>query len=83
MVILSAEIRALALQRLLLYVHPNWLKETEIIIDASEKSIDIHIFKEDVIVFSRMMSINQNDFIFTTENQLDSDVLMLEEEMPG
>ena len=79
---MSAEIRALALQRLLLYVHPNWLKETEIIIDASEKSIDIHIFKEEMIVFSRMLSINQNDYHLTTDNHLESDVLMFDEEKP-
>ena len=79
---MSAEIRALALQRLLLYVHPNWLKETEIIIDASEKSIDIHIFKEEMIVFSRMLSINQNDYHLKTDNHLDSDVLMFDEETP-
>ena len=65
---LTAEIRALALQRLLLYVHPRWLKETEMIIDVSKNSIDIHIFKEDKIIFSRMMSINRNDYFSNTEN---------------
>ena len=42
---LTAEIRGLALQRLLLYAHPRWLSETEMIIDVSENSLDIHIFK--------------------------------------
>ena len=79
---LAAEIRALALQRLLLYVHPHWLKETEMIIDVSKNSIDIHIFKEDQIIFSRMMSINRNDYFSNTENHSDSEVLMLEEDLP-
>ena len=78
----AAEIRALALQRLLLYVHPHWLKETEMIIDVSKNSIDIHIFKEDQIIFSRMMSINRNDYFSNTENHSDPDMLMLEDDLP-
>ena len=55
---LTAEIRGLALQRLLSYAHPRWLSETEMIIDVSKNSLDIHIFKDGMIVFSRMMSIH-------------------------
>lgn len=74
---ISAEIRGLALQRLLMYVHPNWLNETEMILDVSENSIDIHIFKENWIVFSRMMSFTQNDY-FSAEHQ---DNLMFDEDL--
>ncbi|GLB58378.1 type IV pilus biogenesis protein PilM [Cytobacillus sp. NCCP-133] len=79
---LSAEVRALALQRLLLYVHPMWLKETEMILDVAEDSIEIHIFKENKIIFSRMMSINQNVYSFNQENtpSLSSETLILDED---
>ncbi|WP_313801067.1 hypothetical protein [Cytobacillus sp.] len=77
---LSAEIRGLALQRLLFYVHPRWLKETEMIIDASETSVDIHIFKDNIIVFSRMMSIIRNDYYSTPQENSEDEVLLLEEE---
>jgi type IV pilus assembly protein PilM len=76
---LSAEIRGLALQRLLMYVHPHWLRETEMIIDASEHSVDIHIFKENVIVFSRRMSINLNEFTAVEEKESESDLFVLED----
>lgn len=76
---MTAEIRALALKRLLLYTHPNWLKKTEMIIDASEKGMDIHIFKEDHIVFSRMMSINRMEY-FIGANLKENDELVLDEE---
>jgi type IV pilus assembly protein PilM len=78
---MSAEIRGLALQRLFLYVHPRWLAETEMIVDVSKESVDIHIFKDGVIVFSRMMSISQNDQFLAVENNLDQDVLLFEEEL--
>ncbi|WP_102274400.1 type IV pilus biogenesis protein PilM [Cytobacillus massiliigabonensis] len=78
---LSAEIRGLALQRLLFYAHPRWLKETEMIVDASEESVDIHIFKENIIVFSRMMSINRNDYYSSPQDNHDDEVLLLEEEL--
>lgn len=60
---LTAELRALALQRLLLHTHPNWLKGTEVIIDASGGSVDIHIFKDELIVFSRTMELNRSEFV--------------------
>lgn len=81
---LTAEIRGLALQRLLLYAHPRWLSETEMIIDVSENSLDIHIFKNDMIVFSRMMSIDKDDYssnIASTQNHSDN-VLLFEEDIP-
>lgn len=78
---LTAEICGLALQRLLIYVHPNWLKETEMILDVSEHSIDIHIFKENWLVFSRMMSVNQNDYFFAEDSRMDGDRLKLDEEI--
>lgn len=74
---MTAEIRALALQRLLLYTHPNWLKKNEMIIDASENGMDIHIFKEDQIVFSRMMTINRMDYFFEA-NRKENDELVME-----
>lgn len=75
---LTAEIRALALQRLLTYVHPHWLKETDMIIDVSEDSVDIHIFKEGIVVFSRMMSINQIDYLLEPVSNSDRDFLLLD-----
>lgn len=77
---LSAEIRALALQRLLTYVHPHWLRETEMIVDASEKSVDIHIFKENLIVFSRRMSINPDSYQAVTENNIEEELFILDDD---
>ena len=81
---LTAEIRGLALQRLLSYAHPRWLNEIEMIIDASENSVDIHIFKDGYIVFSRMMSIQSNDYVsnITTPQSNNDDVLLFEEDLP-
>ena len=81
---LTAEIRGLALQRLLSYAHPRWLNEIEMIIDASENSVDIHIFKDGLIVFSRMMSIQSNDYVSnsTTPQSNNDDVLLFEEDLP-
>ena len=81
---LTAEIRGLALQRLLSYAHPRWLNEIEMIIDASENSVDIHIFKDGFIVFSRMMSIQSNDYVSnsTTPQSNNDDVLLFEEDLP-
>lgn len=80
---LTAEIRGLALQRLLSYAHPRWLNEIEMIIDASENSVDIHIFKDGYIVFSRMMSINSNDYVtnITAPQSNNDDVLLFEEDL--
>ena len=80
---LTAEIRGLALQRLLSYAHPRWLSGTEMIIDASENSVDIHIFKDELIVFSRNMSIHSNNYLSnngTPQNHSD-DVLLFEEDI--
>jgi type IV pilus assembly protein PilM len=77
---LSAEIRGLALQRLLSYLHPYWLRETEMIIDASEHSVDIHIFKENLIVFSRRKSINLHEYNPEVENNVE-EVFILEDEL--
>ena len=52
------------------------------IIDASKDSVDIHIFKEDQIIFSRMMSINRNDYFSNNENPTIPEVLILEDDMP-
>ena len=81
---LTAEIRGLALQRLLSYAHPRWLNEIEMIIDASENSVDIHIFKDGCIVFSRMMSIQSNDYVsnITAPQSNNDDVLLFEEDLP-
>lgn len=79
---ITAEIRALALQRLLLHVHPDWLKETEMVIDVSEKSIDIHIFKQGRIEFSRMMSINRNEYLRPADNSLD-EILLFQDNLRG
>ncbi|WP_209121983.1 type IV pilus biogenesis protein PilM [Alkalihalobacillus sp. BA299] len=73
---LTAELRAIALQRLLLYTHPNWLKGTEMIVDVSKESVDIHIFKNELIVFSRTMEINRHEYdgnLNTAEDVLNFD----------
>lgn len=77
---LSAEIRGLALQRLLSYLHPHWLRETEMIINVAAHSVDIHIFKENLIVFSRRKSINLHEFNSETEDN-DDEVFILEDEL--
>ncbi|WP_428909280.1 type IV pilus biogenesis protein PilM [Niallia sp. Krafla_26] len=82
---LTAEIRGLALQRLLSYAQPRWLTQTEMIIDVSKNSLDIHIFKDGMIVFSRMMSIHTNDMVSNvspTRPSPDDDVLLFEEDIP-
>ncbi|MCL7748098.1 type IV pilus biogenesis protein PilM [Halalkalibacter alkaliphilus] len=58
---LTAEIRGLALQRLLLNVHPRWLRGTEMVIDVGEENVDIHIFHNELIVFSRTMAIETEE----------------------
>ncbi|MBM7662318.1 type IV pilus assembly protein PilM [Bacillus mesophilus] len=52
----TAEIRGLALQRLINYTNQSWLNGTEMVVDLSDESMDIHIFSNGVIAFSRMMS---------------------------
>jgi len=58
----TAEVRGLSLQRLLMYLHPSWLKGTEMILDVTEETVDIHIFKNEMIVFSRTMAIEAVDY---------------------
>ncbi|WP_216828811.1 type IV pilus biogenesis protein PilM [Alkalihalobacterium elongatum] len=75
---LTAELRALALQRLLLYAHPSWLQETEMIVDVSNDAVDIHIFKDELIVFSRTMEINRTENVI--KKNTSDDVLSFADE---
>lgn len=54
---LSAEIRGTALQRLISHTNPDCLTETEMVVDLSRESLDIHIFSNETIAFSRTMSV--------------------------
>lgn len=76
---LTAEIRGLSLQRLLMYLHPSWLKGTEMILDVTEETVDIHIFKNEMIVFSRTMAIETVDSIQPIAS--DEDVLAFSDDM--
>ncbi len=58
---LSAEIRGTALQRLISHTNPEWLHETEMVVDLSKESIDIHIFANETIAFSRTMTVGAMD----------------------
>ncbi|WP_100405003.1 pilus assembly protein PilM [Bacillus solitudinis] len=85
---LSAEVRALALKRLINFVHSKWLTETEMIVEVSEESIDLHIFKDELIAFSRTMPVNSNQYFHqlqtaaTTEEIEESLSLIKDEEPP-
>lgn len=77
----TAEIRGLALQRLLSYAHPSWLTGTEIVIDVSEESIDLHIFKDELIIFTRTIQMNHNQYLNAPRAPLvnDEQTLVLED----
>ncbi|ARK31602.1 type IV pilus biogenesis protein PilM [Halalkalibacter krulwichiae] len=75
---LTAELRGLSLQRLLMYLHPSWLKDTAMILDVSEETVDIHIFKHDLIVFSRTMALEEPD---ERSPRQDEDVLAFSDEV--
>ncbi|WP_133058631.1 type IV pilus biogenesis protein PilM [Halalkalibacter urbisdiaboli] len=82
---LSAEIRALALKRLINFVHSSWLTQTEMVVEVSKESIDLHIFKDELILFSRTMPINQNVYFDTLQNESavekSDETLWIEDEM--
>lgn len=60
--VLSAEIRGLALQRLISYLHPDWLAESEVVLDIDDQYVDLHIFKQHTILFSRSMPLAKDDY---------------------
>lgn len=74
---LSAEIRGMALQRLISYTNPDWLTKTEMVVDLSHESVDIHIFANKTIVFSRTMSVgtmmSEQEDLFSTGDVLPFD----------
>ncbi|MFN7251637.1 MAG: type IV pilus biogenesis protein PilM [Anaerobacillus sp.] len=76
----SAEIRGLALQRLVNYANPSWLTGTELIVDVSEESIDLHIFKDELIIFTRTMPINRNQYMRMPAPVVNEQTLVLEAE---
>ncbi|MGG7619361.1 type IV pilus biogenesis protein PilM [Bacillus coreaensis] len=74
---LSAEIRGTALQRLVSHTNPEWLQGTEMIVDLSRDSIDIHIFDNGTIAFSRTMTVgaieSEQEDLFSTSDVLPFD----------
>ncbi|MCM3603018.1 pilus assembly protein PilM [Robertmurraya korlensis] len=74
---LSAEIRGTALQRLISHTNPDWLRETEMVVDLSKESIDIHIFANETIAFSRTMTVgtteSEQEDLFSTSDVLPFD----------
>jgi type IV pilus assembly protein PilM len=64
---LTAEIRATALQRLILTLHPDWFKETEAILNISEDSTDLHIFNQGVLEFTRNIAISKSSFMLDNQ----------------
>ncbi|MDT8859513.1 pilus assembly protein PilM [Alkalihalobacillus sp. MEB130] len=75
---LTAEMRGLALQRLVYQTHPNWVAETHMIVDVSNDSIEIHIFNDEIIIFSR--SIELADVHELSDEQHSDEVLWLVDE---
>jgi type IV pilus assembly protein PilM len=62
----SAEIRATAIKRLIDFLHPTWLQETEVVLDINEHSLDLHLYTQGIPVFTRNIvmdksSYNRND----------------------
>lgn len=53
----SAEIRALSLQRLVHFLQPDWLQGTEVILDIGKYSCDVHIFHRGIVVFTRNIAL--------------------------
>ncbi|MFC0473849.1 type IV pilus biogenesis protein PilM [Robertmurraya beringensis] len=74
---LSAEIRGTALQRLISHTNPEWLHDTEMVVDLSKESIDIHIFANETIAFSRTMTVGameiEQEDLFSTSDVLPFD----------
>jgi type IV pilus assembly protein PilM len=62
---LTAEIRATALQRLIRYLHPNWLMGTEAILNISADSTDLHIFNQGVLEFTRNIAISKSTYMLS------------------
>ncbi len=58
----TAEIKALSLQRLVSYLHPQWLQETEVMIDLGDETTDIHIYQDGVVQFTRSVSVDRASF---------------------
>jgi type IV pilus assembly protein PilM len=59
---LSAEIRATALQRLINFLHPQWLEETEALLDISQDSADLHFFHQGTLAFTRNIAISKSSY---------------------
>lgn len=63
---LSAEIRATALQRLIHFLQPDWLKELEMILDINEDTVELHIYHQRTIAFSHSIAISKSSYINTS-----------------
>lgn len=70
---LSAEIRATALQRLISFLHPNWLEETEAVLDISQDSADLHFFHQGTLAFTRNIAISKSSYKQKSSNFLSFD----------
>lgn len=70
---LSAEIRATALQRLIGFLHPGWLEETEVLLDISHDSVDLHFFHHRTLAFTRNIAISKSSYTKSVTNSLTFD----------
>jgi len=60
---ISAEVKRLALRRLMHHLSPDWLREFEIVLDMGERSFDLHIYREGMLVFSRNIAMDRWDYL--------------------
>ncbi|MCT8137496.1 hypothetical protein H1D32_06915 [Anaerobacillus sp. CMMVII] len=56
-----------------MYAQPNWLTGTEMVVDVSEESIDLHIFKDELIIFTRTMPIDRSQYYRTFTSPVSED----------
>jgi type IV pilus assembly protein PilM len=50
---ISAEMKGLALLRLIHYLSPEWLRAFEMVLDMGDGAFDLHIYRDGLLVFSR------------------------------
>jgi len=59
----SAEVKGLALRRLIHHLTPGWLREFEMVLDMGDGSFDLHIYRDGMLVFSRNIAIDRWDMM--------------------
>jgi type IV pilus assembly protein PilM len=80
---LSAEIRATALQRLISILHPEWLEETEALLDISRDSADLHFFHQGTLAFTRNIAISKSSYTMKSRDLLSFDEVAATMEQGG